>query len=252
MPSVPCNDVEIMPANSTCSRINPNGNQTAFGGLEKSIMLQDERAEMLFIQGSLPTMKKSMKRLESIARHDQIWKWALGLLPCAILLAMVPLPAKADLVEEQREIRKQHPNVAHIGADQLEDLLKNTRDKVVLFDVREKPEFEVSHIEGSIRVDPGMTGEEFLSQYGDTVQNRKVVFYCSVGYRSSSMAEILVNQSPAHSSENVANLRYGLFGWHNQQRKLVNGKSPTDLIHPYNFWWGRLIERRESTSYKPK
>ncbi len=201
MPSVPCNDVEIMPANSTCSRINPNGNQTAFGGLEKSIMLQDERAEMLFIQGSLPTMKKSMKRLESIARHDQIWKWALGLLPCAILLAMVPLPAKADLVEEQREIRKQHPNVAHIGADQLEDLLKNTRD---------------------------------------------------VGYRSSNMAEILVNQSPAHSSENVANLRYGLFGWHNQQRKLVNGKSPTDLIHPYNFWWGRLIERRESTSYKPK
>ncbi len=185
----------------------------------------------------------------TMAPHLFLWKSALALL--LVALGLLSLPANSDLIKEQEEILKQHPNVAHISANQLENLLNDTPEQIVLFDVREKPEFEVSHIKGSIQIDPEMTGQEFLGRYGDSIQNRKVIFYCSVGYRSSNMAENFLNQSSNHSSMDVVNLRYGLFGWHNQERGLVRGNTSTDLIHPYNFWWGRLIERSELTSYKP-
>lgn len=178
-----------------------------------------------------------------------LWKFLLMLL--LVVLGLLSLPANSDLIKEQEEILKQHPTVSHISANQLEDLLNDTPEQIVLFDVREKPEFEVSHIKGAIQIDPEMTGQEFLGRYGDSIQNRKVIFYCSVGYRSSNMAENFLNQSSNHSSMDVLNLRYGLFGWHNQERGLVRGNTSTNLIHPYNFWWGRLIERRELTSYKP-
>ena len=178
-------------------------------------------------------------------------KWKHLPVFCAVVLGLLHLPVKADLVKEQEKIREQYPHVAHLSADQLEGMINHSQEKIVLFDVREKPEFKVSHIEGAIRIDPKMSGQEFLSRYGDRIHNRIVVFYCSVGYRSSNMAEILLSQSPIHSPDDVLNLRYGLFGWHNQKRGLVNGNSSTDLIHPYNFWWGRMIERRELRSYKP-
>lgn len=171
---------------------------------------------------------------------------------CLMGLALVPLPGKADLVKEQQTIRKQYPGVTHISADQLQDALVGDEAETVLFDVRERAEYAVSHIEGAIQVDPDMSGEEFLARYGDRIGNRKVVFYCSVGYRSSHMAELLRNQSPADPPTDVLNLRHGLFGWHNEKRNLVRGDSPTDLIHPYNFWWGRLLERRNLTSYRPR
>ncbi|MYB34382.1 MAG: rhodanese-like domain-containing protein [Gammaproteobacteria bacterium] len=179
------------------------------------------------------------------------YRWKPILLLFAIVLGLLHLPAEADLVREQEKIREQYPNVAHISASQLEDMLNHSHEKIVLFDVREKSEFRVSHIEGAIQIDPNMSGQEFLNRYGDSIQNRKVVFYCSVGYRSSNMAKTLLNQFPTHSPDDLLNLRYGLFGWHNQSRELVNGNSSTDLIHPYNFWWGRMIERRELRSYKP-
>ena len=194
---------------------------------------------------------KTENRLHSVAGPAR-FRAASWLMRCLLVLACLSPPANADLVKEQAAIRKQYPRVDHISADQLEKILDSTREQVVLFDVRARSEFEVSHIKGAIQIDPEMSGQEFLSRYGDKIKNRKAVFYCSVGYRSSSMAETLLKQSPAHSSADFLNLRHGLFGWHNQSRPLVKGNSSTDLIHPYNFWWGRLIERAELKSYRPK
>ena len=195
-------------------------------------------------------MNRIQRPINSLAEPQPCtWKSMLGV--CAIILGLLHLPVKADLVKEQEKIRQQYPNVTHISADQLEDMLNHSRGQIALFDVREKPEFRVSNIEGAIRIDPKMSGQEFLSRYGDSIHNRKVVFYCSVGYRSSNMAEILLNQSPTHSAADILNLRHGLFGWHNQERELVNDNSSTELIHPYSLWWGRMIERRELRSYKP-
>ena len=196
------------------------------------------------------TMNRIQSPVSSIA-EPRSCKWKFTLVFCVIVFGLLHLPVKADLVREQEKIRQQYPDVVHISADQLEGMLNNSREQVSLFDVREESEFKVSRIEGAVRIDPKMSGQEFLSRYGDSIRSRKVVFYCSVGYRSSNMAEIVLNQSSSHSPDDVLNLRYGLFGWHNQKRELVNGSSSTDLVHPYNLWWGRMIERRELRSYKP-
>ena len=178
--------------------------------------------------------------------------FALILSLCLMGLGLVPVSGKADLVEEQHTIRKQYPGVRHISADRLQDALVGDETETILFDVRERAEYAVSHIEGAIQIDPDMSGEEFLGRYGDRIGNRRVVFYCSVGYRSSHLAKLLQNQPLADPPTDVLNLRHGLFGWHNEKRDLVRGESPTDLIHPYNFWWGRLLERRNLTSYQPR
>lgn len=197
-------------------------------------------------------MKKTNNRFNTVAQSGRFCEWSQVIMLCALLLAWSSQFAYADLAREQETISKQYPSVDHVSAEQLEKLLGSTGEQVVLFDVREMPEFAVSHIKGAIQIDPEMSGQEFLSRYGSAIKNRKVVFYCSVGYRSSLMAETLLNHSPTHSPDDFLNLRHGLFGWHNQSRDLVRGNTPTELIHPYNFWWGRLLERGDLKSYTPQ
>ena len=79
-----------------------------------------------------------------------------------------------------------------------------------------------------------------------------VVFYCSVGERSSQMAkkaDKLLRERGAHG---VYNLRGGIFAWHNATNPLVDAKGITPYVHPYNDKWGELLVHRDKISMSPR
>ncbi|MEJ2177481.1 MAG: rhodanese-like domain-containing protein, partial [Gammaproteobacteria bacterium] len=115
--------------------------------------------------------------------------------------------------------------------------------------VREQSEFEVSHLKGAIQIDPDISRQEFNQLYGDAVSDKTVVFYCSVGRRSSLLADRLSEDLSAWGTKDIYNLRHGIFGWHNNYGELVDQNTNTDYVHPYNWLWGRLLERRDMLRY---
>ena len=123
---------------------------------------------------------------------------------------------------------------------------------IVLFDVREESEYAVSHLTNAIRVDPDIGVEDFRSTFASDLVNKTVVFYCSVGRRSSELAEKVGEDLMSTGSKQVLNLEHGIFGWHNESRRLMSGEQPTDYVHPYSWRWDDLIARRSLIRYKPE
>lgn len=116
---------------------------------------------------------------------------------------------------------------------------------VVLFDVREKSEFAVSHLAGATRVDPELAGNEFLELYGDRLRGKRAVFYCSVGVRSAKLIERVKSHSSLPPKTDLRNLEGGIFRWHNEERALVDPAGrPVDTVHQFDPYWGRLISRQ--------
>jgi len=145
-----------------------------------------------------------------------------------------------ELAKIHKEIQVNFQSVEHIDASNYSDL---DTDNLVVFDVREPDEFAVSHLDGAIQIDPAISPAEFSEQYEDILRGKTAVFYCSVGWRSSDVAQrlssTLTNQGVAASY----NLIGGLFQWHNEERPLMSESgSKTEAIHPYNSFWGRLID----------
>ncbi len=143
-----------------------------------------------------------------------------------------------------QKVRKDYLGVSHLPAHKFVDILKSERD-VVIFDVREKDEHKVSHIAGSIRVDPGIWTSSFIREFGESVKNKTVVLYCAVGVRSSRLAKRVQEQLKKNGAKSVYNLEGGIFAWHNLVLDLENKTGKTDFVHPYNSYWGQLIKRKE-------
>ena len=154
------------------------------------------------------------------------------------------------LKETHQKVVKDYKTVSHITASSLSEM--DSKD-YVLIDVRESEEFAVSHIAGAIWVDPEIDADRFLSLYGDLISGRSVIFYCSVGVRSSRLAEKIQRSEAFQTPVQIYNLEAGVFGWHNEKRPLVQRSKDvirsTEFIHPYNRWWGRMINRDKLKKY---
>lgn len=150
--------------------------------------------------------------------------------------------AKDDLDSIHEAVEIRYKAVEHISPEALASM---TADDVLLFDVRSQSEFDVSHLEGALRVSPDLSRGDFIKTYGESAKGKKLIFYCSVGYRSSKLANRVQKDIMAGDTTEVYNLRGGIFGWHKEQRSLVNQNGVTDYIHPYDTSWGGLIERSE-------
>ena len=161
----------------------------------------------------------------------------------------VMLSAKPELAKVHEEIERDYDNVEHIDANTFSQL--NARD-VVLFDVRDPEEYAVSHLRGAVRVDPNISEAEFQTLYADLLAGKKAVFYCSVGRRSSDLAERVAHIVEQSTESAPINLIGGIFQWSNEKRTLMgpNGYE-TDAVHPYNDYWGRLIENPDVIRYFP-
>jgi len=94
------------------------------------------------------------------------------------------------------------------------------------FPVREEKEFNVSHIKGATYVDPSIKAEAFMTEFEQDWTGKTIVFYCSVGQRSSLLAARVQTALKAKGASEVVNLEKGIFGWHNQSMPLTNHLAP--------------------------
>lgn len=152
--------------------------------------------------------------------------------------------AASDLDEVHQSIETRFSEIQHLEPDAFAALKPG---EYVIFDVREKGEFHVSHISGAVWVDPSISAQEFLDRFGARLSGKQAVFYCSVGERSSRLAQRVKEKD---GSLVVHNLEKGIFGWHNEGRDLKRGDTHTDKIHPYDEKWGQLIHRQKQVSYQ--
>ena len=92
----------------------------------------------------------------------------------------------------------------------------------------------MSHLSGAHRIEPGATAENAAN---GLTKETPIVTYCAVGYRSGEMAERL----RAAGFTNVRNLEGSIFQWANEHRQLVHENKRVTQVHPYNGFWGRLL-----------
>jgi len=182
--------------------------------------------------------------MQLVKPHKRFALFLLSLLWFDLLLAA---ESKLDAIHD--EIVSSYEQVDHIKAD---DLLTMNRDDLVIFDVREQKEFSVSHIDGAIQLDPAISADEFAAKYADSLNGKTAVFYCSVGRRSSKLAARVDQVVEAHGASASYNLIGGVFRWRNEDRPLMSlSDTATNKVHPYNWYWSRLIEDKKAIQYSP-
>jgi len=134
------------------------------------------------------------------------------------------------------EIRSKFPDVERTSVDELAARLDAGDGAPILLDVRAPQEYEVSHLPGA-RLATDRDGA--LKALAGAAKDDDIVVYCSVGYRSASLARELAKAGYTH----VRNLEGSIFEWANTGHPVVHGDEPTKLVHPYDANWGRLLER---------
>lgn len=153
-----------------------------------------------------------------------------------------------NLNKIHRTIEADHTDLEHIAAA---DFMKLNQADVIVFDVREADEYAVSHIDNAIQVDPNLSEDAFFARYGDRLKGKKAIFYCSVGRRSSRFLDRVDEGLAVAGADGGANLIGGIFKWRNQSRPLRQGTASTGDVHPYNAFWGKLIEDKDAIRYAP-
>ena len=181
-----------------------------------------------------------MELVSPISTRRRIPNARLGLFMTALIVVVAGIGfARTQSFEWfvlKNAIRLKYPGVRRITTEQLAAWLADPRRaQPVLLDVRTPAEWNVSHLAGARRVDPGASGE---AAGAGIPHNAPIVTYCAVGYRSSEFARRL----QAAGFGNVYNLEGSIFEWANQGRPLVDAEGQrAERVHPYNGWWGRLL-----------
>ena len=141
-----------------------------------------------------------------------------------------------------RLVREDFPEVPQMTTRQLADLLDADPASVVLLDARSTEEHEVGHLQGAVQANGVRAALDVLPGLGHLQQGPEptVVVYCSVGYRSSQLAERLRERGLS----SVFNLEGSIFRWANEGRPIHRGDVRVYEVHPYDDDWGRLLHPR--------
>ena len=174
------------------------------------------------------------------------WRFVPGVMLSLAVAATAPVLGESDTEEGMAKmiatVRAKFPGVPQLRPADLAALLENKKAVAPqLLDIREPDEFAVSHLRGAINVSPDASATEAMKKIDPA---RPVVVYCSVGYRSSRLAERLI----AAGFKNVSNLEGSIFAWANEGRALEKDGQPARTVHPYNAVFGRLLK----PEYHPK
>jgi rhodanese-related sulfurtransferase len=171
------------------------------------------------------------------ARLSRRWLWAVGVTLAVIagcLLVLVLLGPSAGLDRVRGLVAGRFPDVHRIDAADLAAAMSaDGAHQPLLLDTRTEPEFAMSHLRGAIRFDPRRA---LLAQVGDRGV-RRIVVYCSVGYRSAIVARSLA----VVGVRDVQNLDGGIFAWANAGRAVYRGGERVREVHPYDAVWGLLL-----------
>ena len=163
----------------------------------------------------------------------------------SVSAASVPAAAQEDTEDNTmfwsttlKMIRAKFPEVAQLSTDSLQTWLDASAmaERPLILDVREKEEYEVSHLKDAV---PALTEKEALQALEGVPPEKPVVLYCSVGYRSSEMAGFLQKRG----FRKVYNLEGSIFAWANEGRPVYRGDERVHKVHPYDRVWGKLLKK---------
>ena len=176
-----------------------------------------------------------------MSRRSALLALAAGVLAGAGWWATRSRPARPDSAAWRAvgaTVAARYPGVRTVTTDALAAELER-RPAPLLLDAREAAEYAVSHLPGARRVDPDASAGSLAAALGGVARDRPVVVYCSVGVRSASVATRLASAG----FTDVRNLEGSVFRWAGEGRPLVGeGGAATDLVHPYDATWGRLLD----------
>eukprot|EP00794_Sanderia_malayensis_P014218 gene14218-15701_t len=153
-------------------------------------------------------------------------------------------------------IRQAFPGAKQLHTEKLAAWINDphTRKSILLLDVREKDENVVSTIEGAVQVDVDGSDHDVIlqnifekSDHGSKSNGiKKVICFCSVGYRSSKLAQILSKKLKKEGNDDsyeVFNLEGSIFKWANEKRDMVDMHgNKTIYCHPYSLVWGKFLD----------
>jgi rhodanese-related sulfurtransferase len=139
-------------------------------------------------------------------------------------------------------IRRSFPTVSQITTAEFADWLVDcAKLQPFVLDARSQAEYTVSHIRTAVRIDPVVPD---LTALSTVALDTPMVVYCSVGYRSAKVAQHLQSEGFCQ----ISNLSGGLFQWANEERPIFkDDEHPTQLVHPYDAIWGKLLKTRYHT-----
>ncbi|MBE9052635.1 rhodanese-like domain-containing protein [Nostocales cyanobacterium LEGE 11386] len=133
-------------------------------------------------------------------------------------------------------IRLKFPNIRQITTTEFAQwLLNSAKPQPLVVDARSQAEYEVSHLKSVVHIDPHAPDFTALSA---VAKDTPIVVYCSIGYRSAKIAQRLEQEG----FSGVFNLNGGIFQWANEGRPIFRDEKPTNLVHPYNAMWGKLLK----------
>lgn len=115
------------------------------------------------------------------------------------------------------------------------DELRTQQMEVLIFDTREKGEYDVSHLPGARYL-----GYEHFNASGlsEIPKDAKIVLYCSVGYRSEKIGERLKEMGFTQ----VFNLYGSIFEWVNHGFPVEKSPGRTTYeVHTYNAEWSHWV-----------
>lgn len=125
------------------------------------------------------------------------------------------------LDQMMKDVDARYPRVTHVEVGEIEDPL--------YVDVRSEREMAVSRIPGSI------SGRAW-QDHPELAKGRALVFYCTIGVRSSEAA--LLAQKQGHQAHN---LRGGILAWCWAGRPLKGTEGEeTSWVHVYGDTWNLL------------
>ncbi|SEN03124.1 rhodanese-like domain-containing protein [Nitrosomonas marina] len=125
----------------------------------------------------------------------------------------------------------QFGDIPTISNKSLYPLLDKTNSELVLVDVRTPEERRISVIPGAITKDDF---EDKPAKY----QNRTIVVYCTIGYRSGQYTRQLRQQGL-----DAYNLSEGILGWTHIDGQLVNDQQQTTRqVHVYSRPWNLAVK----------
>jgi rhodanese-related sulfurtransferase len=141
-------------------------------------------------------------------------------------------------------ITTSYPGVHEVSTDSLaRTLVGPDSGRTVILDVRTQAEYDVSHIKGAIRIDPD---EPDFTPYLNLDPATPIYTYCSVGYRSARIADLLQKQGFSR----VSNVMGAIFRWVNEDRVVVRADTAVEEVHPFDSIWGGLL-REDYRAFSP-
>jgi rhodanese-related sulfurtransferase len=136
----------------------------------------------------------------------------------------------------QRRTARRFPEVKWVKGDELARAQANPAQvQPVVLDARTDTEFKVSRLKDAIRIDPYRPSVRPLQGLS---QDSPLLVYSSAGYRGARVASWLGRRGYT----NVQNLAGGIFAWVNEGRPIFRGDTPTARVHPYDRYWGWLVD----------